>query len=172
MIDWQGVFRTGRRAAPTQRHTDDGPRTRDRHGQLYCPGSPGTDCIGGQHQRVGMEIPRTLGDSPIIGGGNYADDRYGAAACTGWGEAAIRAATARSVVLYLKGGYPLEEACREAFRDLAPILRGTPNVMSLVAIDRHGNHCAMTTAEERTYVYQTDGMDHFVELPRIVVSID
>ncbi|ABU60446.1 N(4)-(beta-N-acetylglucosaminyl)-L-asparaginase [Roseiflexus castenholzii] len=118
------------------------------------------------------KYPGRLGDSPIIGGGNYADDRYGAAACTGWGEAAIRAATARSVVLYLKAGYPLEEACREAFRDLAPILRGTPNVMSLVAIDRHGNHCAMTTAEERTYVYQADGMDQFVELPRIVVTID
>ncbi|MCS6937879.1 MAG: N(4)-(beta-N-acetylglucosaminyl)-L-asparaginase [Roseiflexaceae bacterium] len=118
------------------------------------------------------KYPGRLGDSPIIGGGNYADDRYGAAACTGWGEAAIRAATARSVVLYLKAGYPLEEACREAFRDLAPVLRGTPNVMSLIAIDRHGNHCAMTTAEERTYVYQTDGMDHFVELPRIVVSVD
>jgi len=118
------------------------------------------------------KYPGRLGDSPMIGGGNYADDRYGAAACTGWGEAAIRAVTARSVVLYLKVGYPLEEACREAFRDLAPLLRGTPNTMSLVAIDRNGNHCAMTTAEERTYVYQADGMDHFVELPRIVVTID
>ncbi|MBO9325629.1 MAG: isoaspartyl peptidase/L-asparaginase, partial [Roseiflexus sp.] len=104
----------------------------------------------------------------------YADDRYGAVACTGWGEAAIRTATARSVVIYLKFGYSLEAACREAFRDLAlaPILRGTPNTMSLIAIDRNGNHCAMTTAEERTYVYQADGMDHFVELPRIVVTID
>ena len=34
------------------------------------------------------KYPGRLGDSPIIGAGNYADDRYGAAACTGWGEAA------------------------------------------------------------------------------------
>jgi len=116
------------------------------------------------------KYPGRLGDSPVIGAGNYADDRYGAAACTGWGEAAIRAGTARSVVLYLKQGMPLEEACREAFRDLAPIMRGTPNDMSLVAIDRAGNHCAMTTAEERTYVYQTDGMDEPAEVPRITFA--
>ncbi|MFO7170560.1 MAG: N(4)-(beta-N-acetylglucosaminyl)-L-asparaginase [Chloroflexota bacterium] len=116
------------------------------------------------------KYPGRLGDSPVIGAGNYADDRYGAAACTGWGEAAIRAGTARSVVLYLKQGLPLEEACREAFRDLAPIMRGTPNDMSLVAIDRAGNHCAMTTAEERTYVYQTDGMDEPAEVPRITFA--
>lgn len=118
------------------------------------------------------KYPGRLGDSPIIGGGNYADDRYGAAACTGWGEAAIRAGTARSVVLYLKAGYPLEEACREAFRDLVPIMRGTPNAMSLVAMDRHGNHCAMTTAEDRTYVYQTSDMPEFAEVPRILFNID
>ncbi|MCU0493310.1 MAG: N(4)-(beta-N-acetylglucosaminyl)-L-asparaginase [Chloroflexaceae bacterium] len=115
------------------------------------------------------KYPGRLGDSSIIGAGNYADSRYGAAACTGWGEAAIRAGTARSVVLYLKAGYTLETACREAFGDLQPIMRGTPNAMSLVALDRHGNHCAFSTSEDRTYVYRTDGMASAVELPRLVV---
>lgn len=116
------------------------------------------------------KYPGRLGDSPIIGAGNYADDRYGAAACTGWGEAAIRAGTARSVVLYLKAGYTLEAACREAFRDLEPIMRGTPNAMSLVALDRHGNHCALSTAEERSYVYRADGMAALEVLPRILIG--
>ena len=31
------------------------------------------------------KYPGRLGDTPVIGAGNYADDRYGAAACTGWG---------------------------------------------------------------------------------------
>jgi L-asparaginase / beta-aspartyl-peptidase len=117
------------------------------------------------------KYPGRLGDSPLIGAGNYADDRYGAAACTGWGEAAIRLGTARSVVLYLKQGFSLEDACREAFRDLAPIMRGTPNTMSLVALDRHGNHTAFATAEERTYVYQADGMAEAAELPRVVYDV-
>lgn len=118
------------------------------------------------------KYPGRLGDSPIIGAGNYADDRYGAAACTGWGEAALRLSTARSVVLYLKAGYALEAACREAFNDAAPLLRGTPNALSLVAMDRHGGHCALSTAEERAYVYQARGMSQPEELPRTVVELD
>ena len=112
------------------------------------------------------KYPGRLGDSPIIGAGNYADDSYGAAACTGWGEAAIRAGTARSVVLYLKLGMTLEQACQEAFRDLAPIMRGTVNAMNMVAIDRNGGHYAITTAEERTFVFQKDGMSEPSEVVR------
>jgi len=118
------------------------------------------------------KYPGRLGDSPIIGAGNYADDRYGAAACTGWGELAIRASTARSVVLYLKQGLTLESACREAFHDLGAL--GVPIehiLMNMVALDRHGNHCAVTTVPERTYIYQADGMELHVELPRLVVDV-
>lgn len=117
------------------------------------------------------KYPGRLGDSPIIGAGNYADDRYGAACCTGWGEATIRAGTARSVVLYLKLGMSVEEACREAFRDLAPLLRGTPNAVHIVAIDRAGNRCAISNAEERTYVYRDAGMDAMAEAPRIEAEV-
>ncbi|HEX9373106.1 MAG TPA: N(4)-(beta-N-acetylglucosaminyl)-L-asparaginase [Roseiflexaceae bacterium] len=118
------------------------------------------------------KYPGRLGDSPLIGAGNYADDRYGAAACTGWGELAIRAGTTRSVVLYLKHGYSLVDACREAFRDLAAL--GMPPdqcLMSMVALDRHGNHCAVTTAPGRTYVYQAGGMAEPALLPRTVVDV-
>lgn len=118
------------------------------------------------------KYPGRLGDSPIIGAGNYADDRYGAAACTGWGELAIRAGTARSVVLYLKQGYALQDACREAFYDLADL--GLPLeqcLMNMVALDRNGNHYAISTATGRTYVYQADGMTEHASLPRIVISM-
>src|SRR5258706_3578907 len=118
------------------------------------------------------KYPGRLGDSPIIGAGNYADDRYGAAACTGWGELAIRAGTARSVVLYLKHGYTIEDACREAFRDLGALqIEPAQILMSMVAIDRHGRHCAVTTSVGRTYVYQADAMAEFALLPRIVVDV-
>lgn len=116
------------------------------------------------------KYPGRVGDSPIIGAGNYADDRYGAAACTGWGEAAIRAGTARSIVLYLKAGLTLEAACREAFSDLEPIMRGTANAMSLIALDRHGNHAAFSTSEERSYIYRADGMTAYTTSPRVVAA--
>jgi beta-aspartyl-peptidase (threonine type) len=118
------------------------------------------------------KYPGRLGDSPIIGAGNYADDRYGAAACTGWGELAIRAGTARGVVLYLKLGYTLEDACREAFHDLMALHIDPAQVlMSMVALDWHGNHCAVTTAAGRTYVYRREGMAEHMVLPRIVIDL-
>ena len=60
------------------------------------------------------KYPGRIGDSPIIGAGNYADNRYGACACTGMGEMAIRASSARSLVLYLQMGMSLREAGRRA----------------------------------------------------------
>ncbi|MBK9711934.1 MAG: N(4)-(beta-N-acetylglucosaminyl)-L-asparaginase [Kouleothrix sp.] len=118
------------------------------------------------------KYPGRLGDSPIVGAGNYADDRYGAAACTGWGELAIRASTAHSVVMHLRHGLALEDACREAFRDMAALkLPPEQYIMSMVAIDRAGNHCAVSTAPERTYVYQADGMAEYAVRPRAVVAV-
>lgn len=118
------------------------------------------------------KYPGRLGDSPVIGAGNYADDRYGAAACTGWGELALRAATAHSVVFYLKVGYALEAACRAAFADLVALDIDTSQIlMNLIAIDRDGNHCAVTTVPGRTYVYQADGMAAPATLPRLVVDV-
>ena len=119
------------------------------------------------------KYPGRLGDSPIIGAGNYADNRYGAAACTGWGELAIRAGTARSVVLHLRHGYTLEAACREAFLDLATL--GIPIeqcLMNMVALDRHGNHYSVTTVAGRTYVYHADGMAEYATLPRVVIGME
>ncbi len=118
------------------------------------------------------KYPGRLGDSPIIGAGNYADDRYGAAACTGWGEAAIRAGTARTIVASLRAGQPLADACAAAFADLDPILRGTGNSMSLIALDRTGGHTAYSSSPDRTYVFREAGMDQFGERPRICISAD
>lgn len=84
------------------------------------------------------KYPGRLGDSPVIGAGAYADNRYGAAACTGMGELAIRAGTARSVVLYMKMGMTIEEACREAAADLRDLKRAYRGGVTIHAIDAAG----------------------------------
>src|SRR5919198_638374 len=58
------------------------------------------------------KYPGRIGDSPIIGAGNYADNRFGACACTGYGEMAIRSNTAHAVVMYLKMGDTPRQAAR------------------------------------------------------------
>ena len=57
-----------------------------------------------------LKLPGRVGDSPIIGAGNYCDNRYGSACCTGTGELAIRNGTARAVVAYMKMGMSPTEA--------------------------------------------------------------
>jgi beta-aspartyl-peptidase (threonine type) len=113
------------------------------------------------------KYPGRLGDSPIIGAGNYCDNRYGAAACTGRGEMAIRASTARSVVLYMKLGMTLEQALTEAMQDLWPLEDPYYGRMNIVAMDAAGNPAAASNDAGATYIYMTDEMDTYIEAPRL-----
>ncbi len=116
------------------------------------------------------KYPGRLGDSPVIGAGNYADNRYGAAACTGRGEMAMRLCTAHSVVMYLKMGMHLSEAGSRATADLADLVDPYFGRVSTIAVDARGHHAGFSNAPDTTYVYMTDGMASWVELPRIHVQ--
>jgi isoaspartyl peptidase/L-asparaginase-like protein (Ntn-hydrolase superfamily) len=122
----------------------------------------------------GFKWPGRVGDSPIIGAGNYADNRYGAAACTGRGEMAMRAATAYSIVRYMRDGLVLDEALRRAMldlRDLVDPFAERVNVMNAVAMDRYGNVAAMSTAPDTFYVFQTLDMPELEERQRSCVPL-
>ena len=117
------------------------------------------------------KYPGRLGDSPVIGAGNYADSRHGAAACTGWGELAIRAGTARMVVAALAGGAPLDDACRQAMDDVASLdTGGATGMMSLVAVDAAGGHAGYSTTDGSTYVHWESGMTAAALVPRVIVA--
>jgi beta-aspartyl-peptidase (threonine type) len=117
------------------------------------------------------KYPGRIGDSPIIGAGNYADNRYGACACTGMGEMAIRAGTARSLVLYLKMGMSLPEAARQAMTDLRDLGGDFIGGMNLIALDRDRKHIGMSSRPGSAYIYQTEDMDAYQECEREVVTI-
>jgi beta-aspartyl-peptidase (threonine type) len=104
------------------------------------------------------KYPGRLGDSPIIGAGNYADNRYGAAACTGRGEMAQRCLTAHSVITFMRFGMSLVDALRLAAEDLRSLDDPYASEMNIVAIDFDGTHNAVSTSEGTTYIFQTDAM--------------
>jgi beta-aspartyl-peptidase (threonine type) len=108
---------------------------------------------------LGWKYPGRIGDSPLIGPGNYCDNRYGAAACTGMGELAIRAGTAHSVVLYMKMGMSLHGAGLEALRDLQGLTSGAGQYMNFVALTPDGEHAGFTTVSGKQYLYMTGAMD-------------
>ncbi len=115
------------------------------------------------------KYPGRLGDSPVIGAGNYADNRYGAAACTGRGEMAMRCLTAHSLVMYLKMGMSLAEAGRTAVTDLGQLVDPYFGRVSIIAMDARGGHAAFSNGPDQTYIYMTADMDACVEAPRVHV---
>jgi L-asparaginase / beta-aspartyl-peptidase len=122
----------------------------------------------------GFKWPGRLGDSPIIGAGNYADNRYGGAACTGRGEMAIRCSTAHSVIMYMRHGKSLQDAVDLAMDDLSHLAdryAERANTMNIVAMDREGQVYAASTGDSATYVYQTTEMDLYEERPRTHVAL-
>jgi beta-aspartyl-peptidase (threonine type) len=118
------------------------------------------------------KYPGRLGDSPVIGAGNYCDDRYGAAACTGWGELAIRGVTAHTVVSGMAAGLALQEAAERAISELGGLkIPGAEPTFQLVAIDMAGHHTGVGTKLGSTYIAWEEGRDTFITLPRRVVSL-
>jgi beta-aspartyl-peptidase (threonine type) len=121
---------------------------------------------------LAWKYPGRLGDSPILGAGNYADDRYGAAACMGHGELSIRAGTARKVVTGLSEGATLEEATVTALRELTDMGVDASEVyMSVVALDHEGNHLGASTWEETFYAYRSRQLASVETHPNLVVHI-
>jgi beta-aspartyl-peptidase (threonine type) len=135
---------------------------RDHNGDIAC----GVSTSG-----FAWKYPGRLGDSPIIGAGNYADNRWGAAACTGRGEMAQRCLTAHSVVTFLRFGMTLEDALRQAMLDLHQLDDPYASEMNIIAIDKDGNPNAASTTHGKTYIYMRDEMDNYVESERIHVPL-
>ena len=100
--------------------------------------------------------PGRVGDSAIAGAGNYADIRYGAAACTGRGELALRSGTARTVVENLRAGQDPETACANALleaRAMPDDFRAELRCLTLTPAGRHGGAAGM---EGSTYTLMTE----------------
>jgi len=60
-----------------------------------------------------FKLPGRVGDSPLIGGGLYADSEVGGAAATGLGEEILKFCASFLVVEYMRRGHSPMEACRK-----------------------------------------------------------
>jgi beta-aspartyl-peptidase (threonine type) len=102
----------------------------DKDGNLAAATSTG----GMTNKRFGR-----VGDSPIIGAGTYADNRYCAVSCTGSGEFFIRSVVAYDVCAQMQyRGDSLELACKNTVHKRLGEIGGDGG---LIAIDKDGNIC-------------------------------
>ncbi len=102
--------------------------------------------------------PGRLGDSPIIGAGGYADNRWGAAASTGTGEVVLRTLTTHSVVLYLRTGMTLADAMTTALSDLRDLDDPLAGHIAVIALTPSGEHAGYAYRSGEHYVYLDDAM--------------
>ncbi len=108
---------------------------------------------------VAWKYPGRIGDSPNIGAGNYADDRYGAAACTGVGELTIRHGTCIRAVLGMSHGRDIDQAGRETIHDLRRLSDPINAWIRLLLIDRNGKVGGYCTRAGATLKVQTTEHD-------------
>ena len=113
------------------------------------------------------KYPGRVGDSPIVGAGNYCDSRYGAAACTGYGELAIRNVTAKTAVDRLAGGMPPDMVARAAIADANELEDAAFNI---VVLSPKGVHASATNRQGRRYVWMTTRMDEPTLEARMLVK--
>ncbi|MDA3967957.1 MULTISPECIES: isoaspartyl peptidase/L-asparaginase family protein [Helicobacter] len=99
----------------------------DKNGNLAA----GTSTGGTTNKMTGR-----IGDSPIIGSGNYANNDSVAVSCTGTGDIYIRVSVAHEVSsLYKYKNLPIQKAAEETIKQVAQI-GGTGGIIS---IDKKGN---------------------------------
>ena len=107
-------------------------------------------CVGVSTSGLGYKLPGRVGDSPYIGAGNYCDNRFGSAACTGKGELAIRLSSARMIVSYLENGLTIRGAVRKALKDVHSLQDGT---ISCLVFDGEGNTMSGSMTGESIHYY-------------------
>jgi beta-aspartyl-peptidase (threonine type) len=82
----------------------------------------GSLCSAVTTSGISWKYPGRVGDSPVIGAGNYADSRHGAAACMGLGEITIRLAIAARAVALMRAGLSLHDAGMDVLNDMQPVI--------------------------------------------------
>jgi beta-aspartyl-peptidase (threonine type) len=89
-----------------------------------------------------------VGDAPLVGCGLYADDEGGAICCTGWGEAFIRTAAAKTASdLIGRGAHP-QEAVETVLHNL---YRRTQGRGGIIAVGPDGRTGAAFTTPDMGY---------------------
>lgn len=127
--------------------------TDDQHGtvNIMAMDTNGNICSGVSTSGTAFKLPGRVGDSPIIGAGNYCDNKIGAAACTGRGELAIRRSTARTIISYMENGQKLEDACVKAMRDI--IALNDRGGMNCLAFEKGGKTFSASISRESIHYY-------------------
>lgn len=134
----------------------------DKGGTVHVSALDARGDIGGVTSTSGLafKIPGRVGDSPIIGAGNFVDNEVGSAGATGRGEAVVLTAGAASVVAEMRAGKDPRDACFEVLRRMASSTRskhllsapGRPNFnVTFYALRKDGKYASVSMLAGKTF---------------------
>ncbi|MEU7880193.1 N(4)-(beta-N-acetylglucosaminyl)-L-asparaginase [Microbispora bryophytorum] len=116
------------------------------------------------------KYPGRIGDSAVPGAGNYADARYGGAACTGRGELSMRVLGARGIVADIARGLDPSAACLAMLADAATLPDEFRAELRCLALTPEGRHGAAAGQAGSYYVVMTESSTGPESHPRSVLS--
>ncbi len=102
-----------------------------------------------------LKLPGRIGDSSVIGSGLYADDRKGAAASTGHGEAILRVVMAYRAVEAITSGIGPSEAAQQT---IATLESRTGAQGGIIVVDAKGELGYAFNTPHMAHAYLADGM--------------
>jgi N4-(beta-N-acetylglucosaminyl)-L-asparaginase len=120
-------------------------------GTIHCSAlaAPGGDLSGcTTTSGLSWKLPGRVGDSPIIGAGNYTDNDIGSAGATGRGEAVIQICGARTIVMRMEMG---KTTVKRLLND-----KGQPNFnVVFYAVNKDGQYGSACMRGKRTFAIAT-----------------
>jgi len=127
---------------------------------------------GASTSGIPAKFPGRVSDSAIAGAGFYADNRYGAAICTGLGELAIRSSAAARAVFLLSRGYSAQEAAELVINDVAELIQyeGGQFKLGIVVASRNNIGAAALNWKEFKPIYWLKRMQKPEELKPSLVK--
>jgi len=155
------------RATPTQSPGADDHVFLDEHGVPYTFGTINMNAVDANGDigsvtttsGIAWKIPGRVGDSPIIGAGQYCDNTVGAAGSTGRGESNIKVCGAFLAVELMRQGKSPEEALLEVMRRVIAMTekrllddKGRPYFdLSFYAVTKDGRYAGSCAYEGGTF---------------------
>ena len=108
---------------------------------------------------VALKFPGRIGDTPLIGCGNYADNEAGACSATGMGEIAMKLVLAKAVCDEIRRGASAEKAVESLIMLVNRRIKDATNSMGLIAVDKNGGIGVAHNSKNICYAYIRAGME-------------
>ena len=165
---------SGERIGPMRGPADFGDGLLDSHDGFRPQGTINCDIVDREGDLssvtttsgLSYKIPGRVGDSPIIGAGQYCDNDVGAAGSTGRGEAVIKTCGSHTVVELMRNGMSPKDACLEALRRVVHVTvearllddQGRPNFnVNYYAVNKNGEYGGAAIWSGARFAVSVDG---------------